>query len=192
MTISTSGKVGRFQTVWTGVAGAPYYTTWWAKVTDSIPDGFVDAVKDTLADFAGMWPNELSWTTGGVSQVIDIASGLVVDVTTVESDGGLGESSERMLPSRTQIVAGLRTGEYAFGREVRGRVFLPAPARDQINDDGTFLEATRTALESRIQDMYDDTLGFNGAGSIYSRTHHLAANISTVQVNRSFGSLRTR
>lgn len=183
----------RQRTVWTGVAGAPYYSTF---ITE---DPGADSQREDMADFwnalGGLIDNNVTWTVEGTSYEFDEVSGEVVSIENVTDDiSGMGTAGGQALPRATQALVQWRTGVYIAGRELRGRLFLPCFVEDASNDgvlDGTAKSAIEDALDILLGiDL--GTQGFNGSLSVWSRTHGTHETVQSFSVSDQFAVLRSR
>lgn len=188
MTLITSGTIETVQTVWEGVAGAPYFTKLFFDNSGPDMQYAVDAWADYLELHEDKWPSALQWTVQSAEQ-INVATGEVVGYGTATPRTGNGGGGTEALPWRTQALVALRTPEFVSGRRLQGRIFLPAMI-EAMNVAGRFDEAFRDGMQTSLQDVigdeFLDTLG------VYSRTHNCLAYVTTVRVNSDWSSLRSR
>lgn len=189
------GSLVQLRTVWEGVAGAPYYTTLWFDAGE----GALQQAGEAWAGFLDTWHTSLvqglRYTIESSGSVVNIASGQVTGVQTWDGATGTCTSTGQALPWQTQALIQLRTGLYSSGRELRGRVFVPGFTEND-NDQGIFAIGNRSGFESDfaalLQNGVGAETGFAGTLAIYSRTHHRAAQVETVNVPAQWSALRSR
>lgn len=80
-------------------------------------------------------------------ETIDPANGEITGVAAVTGGSVAGLDDSSALPPQTQGVCQLRTGGYVDGREVRGRIYLPAMGAGSWSN-GNFAAGRRTLIES--------------------------------------------
>lgn len=158
----------RVQTVWTGVAGAPYYTNvycigplstgngasmhaaWHAflnSLVSTLTSGLVATVEPELLEF-----DETNSNVTGAGSAVQSS----VNFT------GLGDD----LPHMSQALVQWHTSGIVHNRRVRGRTFIPGALEAENGPDGTPLAAVGTPLQSAI-DTYLSTM--SGRARVWSR-----------------------
>ena len=191
MAFETSGNIQRFRTVFTGVAGAPYYNNLYATAGDAEAGPAVETINDFWTALAGNVASGLAWTVEGLVPDIDVATDVVVGFTSAPSHSGAGSGSGSILPPANQILISLHTGEFINGRELRGRIFVPAPIAPD-NSGGVVLSAVRDLVLDAVNDNLLGSSGLNGALAVYSRTHHGYAEVMSASVGAQFAILTSR
>jgi hypothetical protein len=158
----------RVQTVWTGVAGAPYYTNLYCIGPLATNNG---------NDMATAWRAFLS------SLVANLMSGLVATIDPEllefnEVDGvvtGAGATTQApitftsagdQMPHSQQLLVQWTTGGIVHNRRVRGRTFIPGGVEAHNGPTGIPASVVGTPLQSAI-DTYLSTM--SGRARIWSR-----------------------
>jgi hypothetical protein len=136
----------------------------------------------------GQIHNGVSWTSDATVLEIDVDTNKVVGSVGVTSVGATGTASGDTLPPAIQGLAMLRTGIYANGREVRGRLFLPGPT-EGVNTSGAPNSTYTGAWQSALQTLANDS---TNEWVVYSRVHHVTPVVFSVQVWGKWASLRKR
>lgn len=120
----------RVSTVMTGVVGAPYFSQIYFGGTT------VGQAAPAAAAVRGFWDSIKGLITAGlVMQVqpdveaVDPVTGLITGVFSTSSVA-VNSGGNAPLPKATQGLLRLRTGVYVSGKEIRGRIFIPALAND--------------------------------------------------------------
>ena len=173
-----------------GVTGAPYYNNLFfggSTLTEA------QAAHAAAAAFWQSLGGDLTTAAEGhvepdVAQ-IDPATGLqtgnyVVPEVVVDFAGGA------VLPWTTQGLLQLRTGQFVNGRELRGRIYVPA-VPSEYNSGGApsvaYIGQLNTAAAALLA-------GQAPAGGlvVYSRTHKIARAVTNINAWNQFAELRTR
>lgn len=115
-------------------------TTW----TDEVVTGILDEVASGLQSVAALWAPEVVVTVSPEVPIFDSATGDIVDVivsseppSPFQSTAATGAASRA-----TQIVVGLKTGEWKNGRQVQGRFFLGPVTGATITNAGQIASAS--------------------------------------------------
>ena len=183
--------IQRIRTVFTGVAGAPWYSNLYVTATEGDAQPEVDAVAQFWTDFATHIHNAVDWTVEGVVANIDETNGQIVGFSTNDDATGSGAAGSDPLPYANQMLLRVRTGVFVAGREVRGHVNIPA-----ITDPDSPNGVPSSSASSNLQTSSDDNLfgagGLNGALLVWSRKNGQAHPASSSSVAPFFAVLRSR
>lgn len=177
-------------TTWTGVAGAPYYTTLRGLLTGPVaPEAFADAWTSFLVTIQGAIIDNLTAVVEPEVTIIESSTGELVGVSTIDGATVAPTGSTDALPPMTQALLQIQTPTIISGRRLRGRIFLPGMLEANNTVDG----APSAAL----------TESFNGAGAtlvdalastwvVYSPTHRAYGTVTGVQTWNQWAVLRSR
>nr|CRY97365.1 hypothetical protein [uncultured prokaryote] len=181
----------RVRTIFTGVAGSPYYNSlYFEGGVNPPPSDLVDAVG-TFWEAACI--KSLTAMVGQVQsevQQLDVTTGDIVAVFNQPAYDFNGAGGGAGKPPATQGLLRLRTGSYVNGRQVAGRVFVPG-----LTDGAggpTWDLTVRNAVEFAGEDLmaYSDTE--DAKWSVYSPTHGLTRPITAVSAWNEFAVQRSR
>jgi hypothetical protein len=145
----------RVQTVWTGVAGSPYYTNLYVIGPLSTNNG------NDLATAWRVFLNSLVGTlSGGMTATID-AELLEIDETTGNVTGAgntiqapvVFTATGDVLPRANQLLIRWITNGIVHNRRVRGRIFLPGALESHNSASGSPLPVLGTPVQSGIDAM---------------------------------------
>jgi len=117
----------RVRTVFTGVAGAPFYNNLYFDAPDTLAgaQGAVDLVDTAWTTLTSIMAGSLFGTTEADVPVIDIPSGQMIG-SYATSPGVIDPTSAaEPLPWATQGLVRLSTADFINGRQVRGRIYVP-------------------------------------------------------------------
>lgn len=117
----------RVRTVFTGVAGSPWYSNLhWAADEDE-PEAVAcsNRTRAFWSGLAGLMGTAVQGDVESAVTRIDIVTGDVVSVEDVPQTPFAGSQSTDLLPLATQGLITLRTGAYRFGRPIVGKIFVP-------------------------------------------------------------------
>jgi len=161
----------RFSSVMTGVAGAPYYNSLYVIDTSSLNvDAAAEAVHDFWDSLLEFSDDALIWTLDTDVQIVDPVTGQITGAETVTSQVTGGQNTGTPLPVATQGLMRFTTGVYEGGRQLRGRLFIPAltVGAGTTTPSGPNIVSWNNAWET----FRTDLLAANGEHVIYSRTYH--------------------
>lgn len=181
-------ELSRYQTVFTGVAGAPWYSNIYFE--GGTPEGA--AYGPNLATFweaiDNVMHNSITWTIDSSYTVIESTTGEIQDVGTWDGATGVADLSAEALPWANQAVINWKTGFYTGGRELRGKTYVPALTQT-ANDGGILLAATRTTIEDAANALVTNSAS---ALAVWGRTHGVEAIVETATVPTKIAVLRSR
>lgn len=144
----------RTTTIFTGLQGAPYYSThYWGGTEPGEADAVVAALAQFWTDTAPQRFIQLVGTIQGEVEVVDPATGQVTAIYNTDDPVQAGTNTTTQLSGATQGLLRWRTGVFVGGREMRGRTFLPGPTEglnDNGNPSGPYQGAYTTAAEALI------------------------------------------
>jgi len=178
----------RVRTHITGVVGGPWENVLtFSGTTQSDADSAAAAVH-------AFWLSASSEMKCGGSikidpfvQRFDASTGTIDDIFGVSQDAISVTLAGTMLPVATQGRIDLRTGYFPAGREVKGRIFIPA-CDESRNDSGQ----PSTALTNNFQTWINTLLAASPALVVYSRKHHLVADVTAGAPWNEWAVLRSR
>jgi hypothetical protein len=142
----------RVQTIWTGVAGSPYYTNLYALGPLSTNNGndLATAWRAFLVTFAPHWGLGVSAQIKPELLEFDEGTGVVTGAGTTIQAAVAGTGAGDQLPRANQGLIQWSTLGIVHNRRVRGRTFLPAPI--EADNDATAVpsSAYKTAANGAI------------------------------------------
>lgn len=115
----------RVTQVVTGVAGSPYYITGYFDAVAGTAQQAADAWRNLLGTTSTIYRSGLSFSAISTIDEFDPTTGNIVGQVpvTVASLAFIGGTDA--LPAATSLLLRWRTGQYAGGKEVRGRTNIP-------------------------------------------------------------------
>lgn len=180
--------MGRIRTVFTGVAGTPWYSNIYVLGTEDDAAAQVDAVGEFWATVSALMTGVVDWTVEGDVAQIDSATGDLVGVTSETPVSGSGTNAGDPLPYANQALVNWSTSVFAGGRNIKGKTFIPALCEDS-NSVGTLLSASDGVITDAANAL---VAALNGSMVIYSPTNALAAEVTGASVPSKFAVLRSR
>jgi hypothetical protein len=119
----------RVRTVFTGVAGTPWYSNLYfdgAGLTSVDAQTALNNVRALWNDYKGSMSSQISINLDPFVPVINPATGDVTGGFTVTPGATIiGSGVGERMPSLCQVLVSLKTGSYVGGRQVAGKCFLP-------------------------------------------------------------------
>lgn len=178
----------RIRTVFTGVAGTPWYSNQYWAIGSGDPDPVLDDTEAFWEGMAAMIKSTVVGTVEGTCAVIESTTGQTVGVKSAANRTCTFTNTADPLPWATQGVITLRTGEFTAGREIRGRIFVPGISEEYCTNG--ILSTSATAL---MQAAADELLSESSeAWHVYSPTHLTSAAVTAVSTTTKPGVLRSR
>lgn len=180
--------LSRFQTVFSGVAGTPWYSNMYFE--GGTPEGaaYGPHVATFWDECASQMDSEVTWVVSPTYTVIEHSTGLIQDIGDWAGDTGVGLVAGEALPWATQMLVNWRTSVYVAGRELRGRTFVPG-LQQNVNNNGIAAAASVADVLSAADNLIDNS---NSALTVWSRTHFAEAIVVSAQVPTKLGVLRSR
>lgn len=177
--------LARIRTVWSDIPGGPAYNNLFFPEPD-ITQGLIDDVRDLWTDLTTKFPSTCTITVEGDVPIINDATGVLTNVLSGTTRTLTGSGTGEPLPWATQGLVALHTGAYVAGRELQGRVFLPAQSEGQQSTgvpSSSWISDVQTAFNSLLtsQDL-----------RVYSPTHHTSAPVSGAVARNKWAVLRSR
>jgi hypothetical protein len=143
----------RVRTVFTGAAGAPYYSNLYF-LGPAGQQGVVTAVLNMWTDLVTFIANDLTMTVEGETAEIDPASGDLTGFTALNGGTVQGSNTGARLSRATQGLVQFRTDGIVNSRRVRGRMFVPGVCVSS-NSDGEpttgYISGVLAAYNNRLQ-----------------------------------------
>lgn len=178
----------RVQTVFTGVAGSPYYSTFHFSAGFGTAANAVAAAGGFWSVVDGFMADDLDWDIPGEVEVINDETGLIVNVENATPQSGSGALTSQPLPPATQGLIRWRTGSFVGGREIRGKTFVPGLTVTH-SDEGQ----PNTALITGLENAATALVGSPTAQLvIYSRKNGTSAEAVSSSAWGQFAVLRSR
>ena len=190
--LPTMVSMARVRTVWTGVAGSPFYSnSYFVAGEDAVldPQGDADSVVNFLTNIVPELKGGLVATVQPEVAIVDSVSGDITGFVAVDVDPLTFTNAGNALPWMTQMLVQLSTGTVAGGRRVRGRFNLPGCVESSNQDGGT----PDPALRNGVRDAYAaQMLGGPDTHVVWSRKNGVAAEVTGVAVWTQWATLRSR
>lgn len=181
----------RIRTVFTGVAGTPWYSNLYFVQAGGSADAQIDMVRDFWTALAGSMDNGVTATVEGDCAVIESTSGAVVGIDSGTALTVVGGSASAALPPSNQLVLHEFTSLFVGGRQLRGKTFIPGQiitVADAAGAPTTTIKGTLLAAANAMVTASDSL----GNWQVWSKTHLVASDIVSVSTPSKFGVLRTR
>jgi len=181
--------VKRVRTVFTGVAGTPWYSNMYFG-GDVDDQAAVDGVATFWNGLLNFIDNDVAVLTQGEVTVITVETGVVAGLNSADPVSQNGQNAADPLPRATQLLLQLHTGEYVGGREIRGKVFLPGFCEDNTTG-GVFNGAAVAAANAAAEGLRDNGV-FNDGWVVYSRKNNRIDTVDTATASAKPAILRSR
>ena len=184
-------SISRVRTVFTGVAGTPWYSNMYFTWVSGQTQAHIDLVEAFWTFLVGQIDTNVTATIESDVPVINDATG---DITSVES--GTAQfvnftGGGNVLPQATQMLLNLNTGVYVGGRQLRGKVYIPGLIETAADADGLPNSGFQTAQVTAAVNLISGSVT-PGAWRVFSPTHGTSAAIQGVSAMSNFAVLRSR
>lgn len=180
----------RVRTVFTGVAGSPYYSNlyfanasaeaqedaaervrlMWAELTNELSTPLQAQVESTIVT--------MDPATGDISSSLEVAPLAPVQYT---------NANER-LPLFTQLLVTFKTGQFANGRELRGRMFIPG----WTTADNSAIGRPESGTRANVLTVVNAFIAGDPALQVWSRKNGTIAPVTGISVGTEWSVLRSR
>lgn len=147
----------RVRTVFTGVAGTPWYNNMYFNdsIAGDVSNGSVIAVNNFWTAIRGALSDNVSWVVQGEVPRIDEATGDLIGISNVTPLGNTGSAADDELPFQTQALIRLNTSAFIHSRRLRGRIFVPALGESN-NVGGLPTSTLRASLDAAAEALIAD------------------------------------
>lgn len=183
-------NIRRVEAEWTGLTGSPFLTVWNFRNEPDAADDYAAAVNGFLQDIAHLVHESLEVRVEPVQTIFDDSTGQPTGTETASQAYTPAMTGTGALKSAaTQGLLQLRTGVYAAGREIRGRLFIPAPTEalgDAVPNPSYVTDLT-SAGNGLVAAMTSTT-----AWVVYSRARAQSADITSTSGWGQYAVLRSR
>jgi len=177
----------RVRSVWNGIGGTPYLSTFFFDGTDDTAASTAQsAVIDFWNDAIGSVASNLSVTTQDEVDVIDPATGDLTGAFFITGATAGGDASSDVLPRQVQGLLRINTDTIVSGRRIHGRLFLPGPCED-ASDNGVPGAAYKLNWANSCADHLLPT-----SWGVWSRKNGAFYTASGATVWNNWASLRSR
>jgi hypothetical protein len=129
-------SLARIRTIWSGVAGSPYYTNLYFTDNPSDPPGiqpYADAWFGFLSDLTTTMHSNVTAVIQDDVPIIDDVTGDLTGARTINGGTIDMQGAGDMLPPTVQLPVRLETGVVRDGRRLRGKFYLPCQI-EGLND----------------------------------------------------------
>lgn len=180
----------RVRSIFTGVAGAPYYSNLY------FPGLISTDAQDRVNEVATAWDGcktllrtPMSIQVEGFVPVIDEVSGDITGSFTVTEPAPVGcVGTQEAMPPANQMLMRLSTPTYFAGRRLQGRMFIPG-LTEASNDSGGVVSPNDSAV---ILDAFEPiTTGPDRIG-VWSRKNGAFVQVDGVSIWNQWSVLRSR
>lgn len=181
-------NIRRVRTVWTGVAGTPYYSNFYFKDPGATATQITNAVNAFWTATRAIFVTAATATTETFIAVIDDATGELVGSETGPGGTVTGSATGSMLSPATQVLVRNKTGLYQGGRQVQGHFNIPAIGANQLITTGNFAAASQTIVNNAASNL----IAAPGVWSVYAKTRGISVPINSATAWEKFSVLRSR
>lgn len=183
--------IRRIRTVFTGVAGTPWYSNMYFTWVNGTEQDALDAVAAFWGAVDARMTQNVSWGTEDDIAVIDDATGQITGIETGSGGSGTGAQTSNALPFQTQGLLHLLTNSFLNGRQVRGRCFVPGMTETDNSVDGVMEAAGQTVLQTAADALITAT-STPGPLRVYARSQATSVVVESITVPTKWAVLRSR
>lgn len=177
----------RVRTVFTGVAGSPWYSNLYFDTDDGTAEGAHESVTSMWQGVKALISNGVSWRVEGEVAVLQ-PSGEITGLRSLTTTTGQGTGTGDILPPANQMLVQMRTAGYAGGRNVRGRCFIPGMLEGATTSGRPDTNARNIVASAFTSELIQGSPGF----SVWSRKNAALYAVTNVNVWTEYAVLRSR
>lgn len=178
------------QTVWSGVEGAPFYTTLRGLSSGTTtPQEMADAWETFLEGLQAVTDNALVAVVNDEVRVIESTTGETQSVSTISGATVAMAHTGDPLPPLCQMLLRWSTGVFTGGRRIRGRTFIPGGMEAYNTAAGKVDAGLASGLQTNAEAFIT---ACSGDFVIYSPTHRAYASVQEAQLSTDWSFLRSR
>lgn len=178
----------RVRVVWSGVAGSPAYSNFYAVTGDSNGDTFHAAVSQLIADLAAYVVNEVTAVVQAEVPLIDSVTGKIQGVALLPPQTVTGQAQAEMLPPSNNMMIKWGTDDFVGGRRVVGRTNIPY-LEQSVNENGVVNPLVISGLSGALSEYI---LNAGNDAVVWAKTSGGAAQIQTATIDQKFSIIRSR
>lgn len=180
----------RVRTVFTGVAGSPYYSNFYfAGAGSTLAQGVVSDVRGMWADLASNFGTPMVIAIDPDVPDINPVTGDIQGVTVTDPGATIQcQSVAEKLPTFTQMLVTFNTNEYRGGRQVRGRCFIPGWTIAANTDNGLPDAAYRATVQADFNVLAET----DSPQVVWSRKYGEALQVTSHSTGTQWAVLRSR
>lgn len=141
--------LGRVRAIWTGVAGAPYYSSFY--FTNEATQVCVDGVLGFFNQFSNRITNLMSIQVEDEALIFDETDGTVLGVEALTGGTVAGTAADEQLARATQMLLKFSTDGIVNNRRVQGRLYM-AGLTSVVNFNGRPAAANIAELTAAYAD----------------------------------------
>ena len=135
-------------------------------------------------------PDDVVINFDSETRELDVATGTLIGVHSVTAPATVTGTSTGTYSAPAGARVDLITGSITAGRRLRGRTYIVPLSGDSFTNIGTVSSAAQTLLETAFQ-MFDGVPNVYSMG-VWSRTHGVIADVTSVNVPSESAILRSR
>lgn len=184
-------SIRRVRTVFSGVAGTPWYSNFYFTLVNGTVQDHLDLVGAFWGAVDARIIPDVTWETESDVAVIDDATGQLTGIETGTGPSGVGSQAGIMLPASNQALVHWLTGSFLNGRQLRGRCFIPG-LTETDNDAGGTLSATAQSVIQAAADALVTNSATPGPLRVFSKSGFTSATVSSADVPTKWAVLRSR
>lgn len=163
--------------------------------TDTWIERAAEEIYQVMVDLSPFRINTCQWTLERSVDVIDVASGNIVDQRdhTLDTFAGAGQNNQKSLSRAQQLYCRFLTDQWSDGRRLAGGTFIGPLGYDAVDANGQFSNAQKATIENAFSAI---TTGVGSRLAVYSKPQGgrpgRYGDVTAVRVKTTPGSLRSR
>lgn len=181
-------ELTRIRTVFTGVAGTPWYSNHYFEGGGGLASAYGASVGNFWDALGSIMHTSAAWEVETDAAIVESTTGLIVDIDSWAGESGAGDVVTEPLPWANQAVINWHTGVFLQGRELRGKTFVPALTQ-AVNNSGVLQGVAVTDILAAADGLIADS---NSGFCVFSRTHFAESIVESAGVPTKIAVLRSR
>lgn len=183
--------LARVRTVFTGVAGTPWYSNLYFHTDATTPDVQIDQVRDFWTALVSFIDNGVTATVEGDVSLLESTTGAITGISSGTALLVVGTATQQAMPPATQGVLHEFTSIFVGGRQLRGKTFLPGLTINAADANGAPVAAFKTAVLGAGNALIT-AANATGNWQVWSKHNLVSSDIVSISTPSKFGVLRSR
>lgn len=184
-------QLRRIRTIFTGVAGTPWYSNMFFTWVAGTEQAHLDAVGSFWNAIDSQIDNNVSWAVDDNAAVINDTTGDITQIEVGIGPTGAGGGTSAPLPYANQGLVNWLTNDFIAGRQVRGKTYIPGLCEDTNTVSGVMEPVAQSVLQSTA-DALIAASSAPGPLRVFSRKNLTSAAVESAQVTNKWAVLRSR
>lgn len=184
-------SIRRIRTVFSGVAGTPWYSNMHFTWVNGTEQDHLDAVGDFWGAIDVLQDDAITWAVESDATVINDATGDIIAIESGVGPTGAGTATFDPLPYQTQGLVNWLTGTFVAGRQLRGKTYVPGLTENANDASGIMTTAARDVIAAAATALVAAS-SVPGPLRVFSRKNLTSATVGSFVAPTKWAVMRSR